>query len=240
MHTKRDSWRIHDLSVRDHCSHMQFFFSSSLTFQNTIMYNFRRRPGGPSGELLWFIFDRDIAFTLGQGDKTVMLAVPAQSPALQSKATVMNLKHSEFAVPVCPLCSLEGPEHLNVCCILRQRSTNSKHARGTWKWVRRLAKWLLTHTISKQSSLHPLIPLLLTTLCFCIPVLYPLATTRVLIPVFLDGSWLLILFIYNTDCFHDLLSQNIDLFFLLSQSWNSNNKKLDIFFAFLSTFQSRF
>lgn len=97
MHTKRDSWRIHDLSVRDYCSHMQFFFSSSLTFQNTIMYNFRRRPGGPSGELLWFIFDRDITFTLGQGDKTVMLAVPAQSPALQSKATVMNLKHSEFA-----------------------------------------------------------------------------------------------------------------------------------------------
>lgn len=57
---------------------------------NTIMYDFRKRPGGPSGERLWFISDRDITSTLGQGDKTVMLAVPAQSPALQSKATVMN------------------------------------------------------------------------------------------------------------------------------------------------------
>lgn len=85
--------------------------NAGLPLSNKIMYDFRKRPGGPSGELLWFITDRDITSTLGQGDKTAMLAVPAQSPALQSKATVMNRRPSECAVPTCPLCKLRVSEH---------------------------------------------------------------------------------------------------------------------------------
>lgn len=79
--------------------------NARLPLSNTIMYNFRRRPGGPSGERLRFISDRDITFTLSQGDQTVTLAAPAQSQALPSKATVMNRRLFKFDVPACPLCS---------------------------------------------------------------------------------------------------------------------------------------
>lgn len=40
-----------------------------------------------------------------------MLASPAQSPALQSKATVMNRRPTECAVPTCPRSSLQVSEH---------------------------------------------------------------------------------------------------------------------------------
>ncbi len=134
---------------------------------NTIMYDFRKRPGGPSGELLWFISDRDITSTPGRGDKTVMLAVPAQSPALQSEATVMNRRPSECAVPTCPLSSLEG---IKMCFIftIRQKVLMvcfSKHAWNSCKWASSLAKWC-AHTISKQSCLCPFMLLLWASLCF--------------------------------------------------------------------------
>lgn len=76
--------------------------NAGLPLSNKIMYDFRKRPGGPSGELLWFITDRDITSTLGQGDKTAMLAAPAQSPALQSKASMINRRPCESAVPNIP------------------------------------------------------------------------------------------------------------------------------------------
>lgn len=84
--------------------------NAGLPQSNKIMYDFRKRLGGPSGEL-WFITDRDITSTLGRGDKIAMLAVSAQSPALQSKAIVMNWRPSECGVPTCPLCKLQVSEH---------------------------------------------------------------------------------------------------------------------------------
>lgn len=82
--------------------------------RSTTMYDLRKRPGGPSGELLLFISDRDITSTKGQGDKTVMLAIPAPSTTLQSKATAMNRRHSE-----CPLCSVWLSEQDKGCtCVL--------------------------------------------------------------------------------------------------------------------------
>ena len=91
---------------------------------STIMHDFRKGPGGPSGEPPWFICDRDITTTLGRGDETVMLAVPARSPALQSKATVMNRRSSECAVPTCPLCSrrLSGHEEGWKCTLSFHKS----------------------------------------------------------------------------------------------------------------------
>lgn len=109
-----------------------------------------------------------------EGDKTVMLAVPAQSPALQSKATVMNRRPSECRRPDVPSAfaasfRAAGDGFLNALCIHsktkehREFVQTSEHARDTCKRVRSLAE-RYTRTISKQSCLCPLVPLLWASL----------------------------------------------------------------------------
>lgn len=55
--------------------------NDGLPLSNTVMYNFRKRPGGSPGESLWFNSDRDITSTLGKGRRHVSCLCPIPSPS---------------------------------------------------------------------------------------------------------------------------------------------------------------